>query len=117
MPTSTRALSSEPMLNSHHSEAAAAPAAAAIRVESVTKTYRSKGHSVHAVQSADLEIYPGEFVSLVGPSGCGKSTLLKMIAGLEAHDSGSITINSEPASPGRRDTGIMLQSEIGRAHV
>lgn len=98
------------MLNSRQPEAAAARVAAAIRVESVTKTYRAKGHSVHAVQSADLEIHPGEFVSLVGPSGCGKSTLLKMIAGLEGHDSGSITINGESASAGRRDTGIMLQS-------
>lgn len=98
------------MLNPRHTEAAAAIPAAAVRVESVTKTYRTKGDSIHAVESADLEINPGEFVSLVGPSGCGKSTLLKMIAGLETYDSGSIMINDEPASAGRRDTGIMLQS-------
>jgi len=95
---------------SHRSGAAAANAAAAIRVDSVTKTYRSKGHSVQAIETADLDIRPGEFVSLVGPSGCGKSTLLKMIAGLEAWDDGSITVNGGPASSGRRDTGIMLQS-------
>ncbi|WP_432994216.1 ABC transporter ATP-binding protein [Dactylosporangium sp. CA-233914] len=82
----------------------------AIRVDSVTKTYRAKGHSVLALSDADLDIRRGEFVALVGPSGCGKSTLLKMLAGLEESDSGTITVNGEPASAGRRDTGIMLQS-------
>ncbi len=81
-----------------------------IAAESVTKTYCSRRHTVAAVENADVTIRRGEFVSLVGPSGCGKSTLLKMFAGLELPDQGSITVNGELASPGRRDTGIMLQS-------
>jgi NitT/TauT family transport system ATP-binding protein len=82
----------------------------AIAAASVTKTYRGRRHTMTAVENADVTIRRGEFVSLVGPSGCGKSTLLKMFAGLEFPDQGTVTVKGEPASPGRRDTGIMLQS-------
>ena len=37
---------------------------------------------LEAIRRLDLEVQPGEFVSLVGPSGCGKSTALRVIAGL-----------------------------------
>jgi NitT/TauT family transport system ATP-binding protein len=43
-----------------------------------------------AVRNVDLDLYGGEFVSLLGPSGCGKSTLLRMISGLGAQSSGTI---------------------------
>ena len=52
----------------------------------------------------------GEFVSIVGPSGCGKSTFLKIAAGLDEADSGETSLAGQPASPGRRDVGIMLQN-------
>jgi sulfonate transport system ATP-binding protein len=50
----------------------------------------------------DLQIAPGEFVALVGRSGCGKSTLLRLLAGLEAADTGRIAIDGA-------DTRIMFQ--------
>jgi NitT/TauT family transport system ATP-binding protein len=43
-----------------------------------------------AVRDVDLDLYAGEFVSLLGPSGCGKSTLLRMIAGLGDPSAGTI---------------------------
>ncbi|HMD64877.1 MAG TPA: ABC transporter ATP-binding protein [Stellaceae bacterium] len=43
---------------------------------------------VTALDGIDLDIYPGEFLSLLGPSGCGKSTLLRIIAGLSEPSSG-----------------------------
>lgn len=46
-----------------------------------------------------LDVEEGEFVSLVGPSGCGKSTLLRIIAGLEAQDHGTISIDGKPVDP------------------
>ncbi|MBV2163975.1 MAG: ATP-binding cassette domain-containing protein, partial [Comamonas sp.] len=44
----------------------------------------------HALRNVNLDIASGELVALLGPSGCGKTTLLRIIAGLEAPDSGSI---------------------------
>lgn len=47
----------------------------------------------HVVKGVDLDVDAGEFVVILGPSGCGKSTLLRMVAGLEAVNSGTISIN------------------------
>lgn len=45
-----------------------------------------------AVESFDLQVEKGEFISFVGPSGCGKTTTLRMIAGLESITSGQLMI-------------------------
>lgn len=52
---------------------------------------------VEALQSIDLSVREGEFVSLIGPSGCGKTTMLRMVAGLVAATTGTVTVNG--ASP------------------
>jgi spermidine/putrescine ABC transporter ATP-binding subunit len=68
---------------------------------------------VAAVQGVDLEVRPGEMVSLLGPSGCGKTTTLRMIAGLEAPDSGEIRIGGRCANeipPWRRNIGMVFQN-------
>lgn len=51
------------------------------------------------LRDVDLEIRPGEIVALIGPSGCGKSTLLRQVSGLDAPDSGSVTIDGLPVAP------------------
>jgi spermidine/putrescine transport system ATP-binding protein len=66
-----------------------------------------------AVKSLDLDIHRGEFLALMGPSGCGKTTTLRMLAGLEAPTSGTITsggtvMNDVP--PHHRDTPLVWQS-------
>lgn len=50
------------------------------------------------LDSLDLEIYDGEFITLLGPSGCGKTTLLKIIAGLLPATSGEVLVNGRPVS-------------------
>ena len=68
-----------------------------------------------AVRDVDLELGAGQFISLLGPSGCGKSTLLRMIAGLGAPTTGSITWPGETgeaqgsAGHGARDLGFVFQ--------
>ena len=53
-----------------------------------------------AIERIDLDVSDGEFVSLVGPSGCGKSTALRIIAGLLAPDSGTVTWPAEKPEVG-----------------
>ena len=53
-----------------------------IELSNVTKTYRSKGRTVVALQDVTLSVQQGSFTTLVSPSGCGKTTLLKIIAGI-----------------------------------
>lgn len=65
-----------------------------------------------AVRSMDLELAPGEFLSLLGPSGCGKSTTLAMIAGFETPTTGSIFVDGariNDLSPGQRAIGLVFQ--------
>lgn len=47
---------------------------------------------VPAIGDLSLEVAEGEFVAIVGPSGCGKSTLLKVVAGLQAAQSGTVAV-------------------------
>jgi NitT/TauT family transport system ATP-binding protein len=56
---------------------------------------------VEALADIDLELAGGEFVSIVGPSGCGKSSLLRLIAGLSAPTTGSLTVAGKPPGEAR----------------
>ncbi len=66
-----------------------------------------------AVDNISLDIYKGEFFSLLGPSGCGKTTLLRMLAGFERPTHGSILLEGEDMSvipPYQRPVNMMFQS-------
>jgi NitT/TauT family transport system ATP-binding protein len=81
-----------------------------VRIADLTKRF---GETT-ALQGIDLEIEPGEFVSLIGPSGCGKSTLLRIIGDLIQPTSGSASVNGKPARQARidRDYGIVFQDPV-----
>ncbi len=63
---------------------------ALLSIEGVRKEYFSRGKRVVALDSVDLDVPEGEFVTIVGPSGCGKSTLLNLIVGLLRSSGGRI---------------------------
>jgi ABC-type Fe3+/spermidine/putrescine transport system ATPase subunit len=68
---------------------------------------------VVAVDSLSLELYPGEFVTLLGPSGCGKTTALRLMAGFETPDAGQIYFKGEAitaATPQQRGFGMVFQN-------
>lgn len=80
-----------------------------ISIRGVKKVYGSGVSEVHAFGPVELDIGPGQFVSLLGPSGCGKSTLMLMIAGLLDITSGGILISGKPVTGPQTDIGIMFQ--------
>ncbi|MEF2550313.1 sn-glycerol-3-phosphate import ATP-binding protein UgpC [Aurantimonas sp. A2-1-M11] len=90
---------------------------AGIELRDVRKVYAG---NVEAVKGVSLEIPDGEFVVLVGPSGCGKSTLLRMVAGLEAITSGTVTIGDRVVNelePAKRDIAMVFQNYALYPHM
>ena len=92
----------------------AAPTRSVVEIEAVGKTFGIGAGSVTALESIDLDIHEGEFVSLIGPSGCGKSTLLRLIGDLTRPSSGEIRVNGKPARQARldRDYGMVFQAPV-----
>jgi NitT/TauT family transport system ATP-binding protein len=69
----------------------------------------AKGNDTEVLRDFDLDIHEGEFVSLLGPSGCGKSTFLNILAGLESHDGGSLTLDGSPVRGVSKNVGVVFQ--------
>jgi spermidine/putrescine transport system ATP-binding protein len=66
-----------------------------------------------AVDTLNLTVQPGEFLSLLGPSGCGKTTTLRMLAGFEEPTAGDLYISGEPVQgkpPYKRDVNTVFQA-------
>ena len=87
---------------------------AVVELQEVGKVFGDGDGAITALQSIDLTITAGEFVSLIGPSGCGKSTLLRLIGDLIPASSGRILVNGKPASEARRgrEYGIVFQAPV-----
>jgi len=64
-----------------------------IRVENVSRKYRSGEVEVRALESLSLSINRGEFTAIAGPSGSGKTTLLNIIGGLDTPSSGRVLLS------------------------
>ncbi|MCY0150306.1 sn-glycerol-3-phosphate ABC transporter ATP-binding protein UgpC [Hoeflea sp. G2-23] len=76
--------------------------------------------SVDVIHGVDLDIEDGEFTVFVGPSGCGKSTLLRLVAGLEATTSGTLSIGGQDVTdvePADRGVAMVFQSYALYPHM
>ncbi len=72
------------------------------------------------LNAIDLDIRPGEFLTLLGPSGCGKTTLLRAMAGFYTPDAGRICVNGQDITqqpPYLRDIGMVFQSYAVFPHM
>jgi putative ABC transport system ATP-binding protein len=67
-----------------------------IDLRQVFKAYDTEAGSVMVLKDINLQVEPGEFVSIVGPSGSGKSTLLNMITGIDAPTDGEVHVAGHP---------------------
>jgi putative spermidine/putrescine transport system ATP-binding protein len=80
----------------------------AVRLKGVSRHF----DNVKAVDDIDLDIFDGEFFSLLGPSGSGKTTCLRLIAGFEQPDAGSIQLYGQEMAgipPYDRDVNTVFQ--------
>jgi putative spermidine/putrescine transport system ATP-binding protein len=80
-----------------------------LEIENLRKSFGAN----NVVQSFDLSVERGEFVSFLGPSGCGKTTTLRMIAGFELPSRGTIRIADRDVTnlrPNQRSVGMVFQS-------
>jgi multiple sugar transport system ATP-binding protein len=87
-----------------------------ISLREITKSFGE----TRVLNGVSLDIEDGEFVTLVGPSGCGKSTLLRILAGLEAADSGTVSIGGTEVTntrPSARNLAMVFQSYALYPHL
>jgi ABC-type nitrate/sulfonate/bicarbonate transport system ATPase subunit len=82
---------------------------ASLFIKDVGKSYQLRDASLNVLNSINLEIRAGEFLSIVGASGCGKSTLLRLIAGLDTSYSGSIVYQGKAITGTDLSRGIVFQ--------
>jgi len=85
---------------------------ASILLKNLRKVYNK---SVVAVDDLSLDIPDGLIVSLLGPSGCGKTTTMRMIAGFEAPDQGTITVDGDDITlkpPNQRNMSMVFQFPV-----
>jgi putative spermidine/putrescine transport system ATP-binding protein len=81
-----------------------------VRFRGIEKTFDGE---VLVIKDLDLDIYRGEFLTLLGPSGSGKTTILMMLAGFETPTRGEINLDGRPIRnqpPHKRDIGMVFQS-------
>ncbi|MEF9992210.1 MAG: ABC transporter ATP-binding protein [Romboutsia sp.] len=62
-----------------------------ISIKNISKHY----NEVEVLKNISIDVYEGEFISILGPSGCGKSTIFNIISGLNDYNGGNIDINGK----------------------
>lgn len=85
--------------------------APAISARDIGVRFFTERRDVTALQSLNLDVTQGEFLTLLGPSGCGKSTFLRVVADLQPANKGTISVLSVAprAARGNRDIGFVFQ--------
>ena len=84
-----------------------------LRLINISKTFNSvKDQKVEAIEEISLDLFEGEFLSIIGPSGCGKTTLLRMIAGLETATRGKILLENNLTHGTNPKVGLIFQEFV-----
>lgn len=85
-----------------------------LRLETVSKKYRTSEVETSALNGVSLEIAPGEFVAVMGPSGCGKSTLLNILGLLDSPEQGAYWFfGEEVARRSERELTALRRTGVG----
>lgn len=89
-----------------------------IEINNVSKTFKTKSNTIHALKNINLNIQDGDLYGIIGQSGAGKSTLVRCINLLETFDSGNIIVNGDDIATlsdkdlraKRKSIGMIFQS-------
>jgi putative ABC transport system ATP-binding protein len=85
-----------------------------LKLENVSKKYRTTEVETSALNAVSLQIAPGEFVAIMGPSGCGKSTLLNILGLLDSPDRGAYWFfGEEVAKRSERELTALRRTGVG----
>jgi ABC-type lipoprotein export system ATPase subunit len=107
-----------PFLKNNHPKENGSESSLMIDLREVNKYYKTAAGDYQALKDIELQINPGEFVSIIGKSGSGKSTLLNMISGIDHPTTGEVWVHGTPvhelnedqmASWRGENMGIMFQ--------
>lgn len=82
---------------------------ARVRIEHLSKVYKTEKRTVRAVENINLEIKDGEFVCVVGHSGCGKTTLLNILAKFVTPTSGQVLLDGKSLEAAETNVGVVFQ--------
>lgn len=80
-----------------------------VQIQQLDKYFPTQGQSLQVLEHINLDIQPGEFISIVGNSGCGKSTLLRLLVGLDGEFNGKINIDGQAVQGTSLERGIVFQ--------
>jgi putative ABC transport system ATP-binding protein len=85
-----------------------------IRLQQISRIFKVGGQDVHALDTIDLHVSAGEYLSVMGPSGSGKSTLLNIIGLLDSPTRGSYTLDGhDVTSLNDDDLALVRREKIG----
>ena len=84
-----------------------------INFQNISKTFKTKGNTVHALDNVSLQIEKGDIFGVIGFSGAGKSTLVRMVNALETPDSGTVIVNGKDISQLQRRELRSFRKNIG----
>ncbi|RKX26601.1 MAG: ABC transporter ATP-binding protein [Candidatus Zixiibacteriota bacterium] len=85
-----------------------------IELKDITKAYKSNGVNTYVLRHLNIDIQPGEFVSIMGPSGAGKSTLLNIIGMLDTASEGEYMFYGDPVhSLNDKKRSLLYREHIG----
>jgi len=83
-----------------------------IKLENISKSFRSETVETKALQQVNMEVRKGEFIAVMGPSGCGKTTLLNILGLLNTPDSGRYWLNGREVSTLRESDRLKLRRGV-----
>jgi len=82
-----------------------------LRVSKITKTFKKDGSEINVIKGISLDVFQGDFLTIMGPSGAGKSTFLHILGTLDRPTSGEIFYRGEDISKYNEEQASNFRNE------